>query len=120
VFEVRPDIKYDIYYLYCFDNTNTELINYNIALIPDFKTSVMMNYLFRNIKENSNIDLIEESDTEEEFENIDVNKFVNLYKKITMKCSYSYKFKKWFPVSVANNADEIVSLQQLSNYKIFV
>ena len=38
-----------------------------------------MNSIFRNIKENQNLDL-EESDSEDEFENIDVDKFVNLKK----------------------------------------
>ena len=33
-----------------------------------------MNDLFRNIKENSNLDLLEESDDEDEFENISRNK----------------------------------------------
>ena len=37
-----------------------------------------MNSLFRNIKENGNLDLLEESDDEEEFENIALDKFVYL------------------------------------------
>ena len=35
-----------------------------------------MNTLFRNIKENQNLDALEESDDEEEFENISLDKFV--------------------------------------------
>ena len=34
------------------------------------KQVLMMNSLFRTIKENNNLDLLEESDDEEEFENI--------------------------------------------------
>ena len=50
---------------------NTSLYNnkeeyVDVALIPDFNTSVMMNKLFRNIKENSNLDALEESDDEAE------------------------------------------------------
>ena len=37
-----------------------------------------MNELFRNIKENSNLDLLEESDDEEEFENVNPDKYVYL------------------------------------------
>jgi superfamily II DNA/RNA helicase len=40
---------------------------YDVAFIPDYSTSVMMNKLFRNIKENQNLDALEESDDEEEF-----------------------------------------------------
>ena len=35
-----------------------------------------MNSLFRTIKENENLDSLEESDDEEEFENSNVDKFV--------------------------------------------
>ena len=35
-----------------------------------------MNKLFRNIKENNNLDLLEESDSEDEFENIQLDKYV--------------------------------------------
>ena len=42
----------DIYHL-SYYNEQTKLICYhNIAMIPDYKTSVMMNALFRDIKEN--------------------------------------------------------------------
>ena len=53
----------------------------------------MMNTLFRDIKENRNLD-VEESDDEEEFENISLDKFVNLDKKyivnvyITLNLNY--------------------------------
>ena len=41
-----------------------------------------MNSLFRNIKENRNLDLLEESDDEEEFENTSLDKFVDLDKEL--------------------------------------
>lgn len=110
VFQIRPDIQNDIYYLYC-KKENGELINYDIALIPDFNTSVMMNNLFRNIKENSNLDLLEESDDEEEFENENKDKFVFLDKTIDMICNYNYKFKKWIPIKVIDDRNK-------NNYKI--
>ena len=67
IFNVKPDIQYDIYQLYIENNEY-----YDVAYIPDFKTSVMMNTIFRDIKENRNLDLLEESDNEDEFENDDV------------------------------------------------
>ena len=98
IFQIRPDIQNDIYHLYCIDNADSKLINHDIAFIPDYKTSVMMNKLFRNIKENINLDLLEESDDEEEFENEKEDRFVFLEKKIDMVCGYNYKFKKWYPI----------------------
>jgi hypothetical protein len=95
-FMIVPDIQNDIYNLYNINN-NTY---YDVALIPDYKTSVMMNNLFRNIKENINLDLLEESDDEEEFENSKMDKFVDLKKRIKMNCVFNYKFKKWCPISI--------------------
>ena len=57
-----------------------------------------MNKLFRNIKENDNLDTLEESDDEEEFENISLDKYVDLNKKYIMKCEYNFSFKKWVPL----------------------
>ena len=108
VFYVKPDIQNDIYYLYhVTDNIDTNstcfsMISKDIAHIPDYKTSVFMNKLFRNIKENHNLDSLEESDEEEEFENIQIDKFVDLSKILKMRCSFNYKFKKWVPVQILN------------------
>ena len=96
VFKVKPDIQNDIYHLYCMEN-NKE-IYYNIAYIPDYKTSVMMNKLFRNIKENDNLDLLEESDDEEEFQNENIDRFVDMNKSYLMICKFNHKFKKWYPI----------------------
>ena len=103
-FTVRADLQNDVYHLY---NLNDDDANANsneplIASIPDYKTSVMMNSLFRNIKENKSLDALEESDDEDEFENINLDKFVDLSKKIKMKCVYNYKFKKWTPIAQMN------------------
>ena len=109
VFKVRPDIKNDIYHLFTYCTTMThssteEAENYyDVAYIPDYKTSVMMNKLFRNIKENANLDALEESDDEEEFENDREDKFVYLERTYDMICQYNNKFKKWTPIEVAKN-----------------
>ena len=99
-FFIKPDLQNDIYYLYQNSTTNFDVISKEIAHIPDYKTSVLMNKLFRNIKENINLDSLEESDEEDEFENIQIDKFVDLNKIIKMRCIFNYKFKKWVPVSV--------------------
>jgi hypothetical protein len=105
IFIVSADIQNDIYNLIDPDAANDDLSNYDydisnklIASIPDYKTSVFMNALFRNIKENKSLDALEESDDEDEFENTNIDKFVDLTKKIKMKCVFNYKFKKWTPI----------------------
>lgn len=107
IFIVRADLQNDVYHLSNLhdddDNSSANSSNEQlIASIPDYKTSVMMNSLFRNIKENKSLDALEESDDEDEFENINIDKFVDLSKKIKMKCVYNYKFKKWTPISQVN------------------
>jgi hypothetical protein len=79
IFKIKPDIQNDIYQLYCLNEENNE-IYYDTAFIPDFNTSVMMNKLFRKIKENDRLDALEESDDEEEFENENEDRFVYLDK----------------------------------------
>lgn len=103
IFIVSADIQNDIYHLVDPDSNSAPSSNYHlVASIPDYKTSVMMNSLFRNIKENNYLDALEESDDEEEFENINIDKFVDLTKQIKMKCVYNYKFKKWTPIECVN------------------
>jgi hypothetical protein len=94
IFKVVPDIQADIYYLV--DENGKR----NVAYIPNYETSVMMNKLFRTIKENANLDALEESDDEEEFENSQLDKFVFLDKSYKMSCTYNHKFKKWIPTKV--------------------
>ena len=122
VFNIKPDIQNDIYNLYCIENHKE--VFYNIAYIPDYKTSVMMNKLFRNIKENDNLDLLEESDDEEEFQNENIDRFVDMHKSFLFVCKYNYKFKKWFPVKLFDRAnckikmeDILVKKEELINYE---
>jgi len=95
IFTCKPDIQNDIYHLYTLNNEYVGL-----AAIPDYKTSVMMNNLFRIIKENNDLDALEESDDEEEFENADIDKFVYLDKSYKMVCNFNNKFKKWVPIKI--------------------
>ena len=114
VFQIKPEIQNDIYYLYCYDINTQSLVHYNIAYIPDFKTSVMMNKLFRNIKENNNLDTLEESDDENEFENEKEDRYVYLDREFNMLCSYNYKFKKWVPLKLADKNMKIINFNELS------
>ncbi len=111
IFKITADIEPDIYNLFVINNGIEKF--YDLAFIPDYKTSVKLNNLFRNIKENCNLDAIEESDDEEEFENKKEDKFVYLDRSFKMVCEYNYKFKRWCPTNLAQETDEIISLNQL-------
>lgn len=92
VLTCKPDIQNDIYHLYDGDNY------VGLAGVPDYNTSKMLNKLFRTIKENDDLDALELSDDEDEFENVNLDKFVFLDKSYKMSCIFNYKFKKWVPI----------------------
>jgi hypothetical protein len=73
--------------------------NTMIAHIPNYKTSVMMNSIFRNIKENRNLDALEESDDEDEISDPG-KKLVDLDKCVKMECAFNLRFKRWHPIAV--------------------
>ena len=102
-FNVKATPNNDIYNLYCY---NQDAKEYGVAMIPSYKSSVMMNSLFRTIKENANLDLLEESDDEEEFQNNNEHKFVDLNKCYIMKCVYLKRFRKWQPIEVFKEKDK--------------
>ena len=113
IFKIMAGIEPDIYNLFISKNGNEEY--YDIAFVPDYKTSVMMNKLFRNIKENENLDAIEESDDESDFEDVREDKYVYLDRSFNIKCEYNYKFKRWVPICLASENDKIISSSQLTN-----
>lgn len=116
-FRVVADVQYDIYHLYAKgggrDHSHEESYTYyGIACIPSYECSVMMNRLFRNIRENENIDYIEESDTEEDFENLDCCRYVDLNKELFMECTFHEKFRKWQPI-VESSREKVVRIEKL-------
>ena len=124
VFRVTADLEPDIYNLLAKkgegDGQDEDKDNYEIydtVAISTYNASVMMNKLFRNIKENDNLDALEESDDESEFENTNEDKFVYLKRAFNMRCTYNAKFRKWLPVSLANSSDTVVHWNQLANIK---
>lgn len=132
VFLVKACVEPDTYSLFANDNSRnayvTENANYhgnsghanetyescqygkmrkiNVALIPSYNDSVRMNMLFRNIKENISIDAIEESDDEDDFQNIDPNKYLLPDIEYKMYCYFSRTHNKWIPEAIAS--DDVV------------
>jgi hypothetical protein len=127
IFRVMADLQYDIYHLYARGEAvvkskicageavvkSTENIYYDVAYIPNYQKSVFMNGLFRNIRENKNLDYIEESDDEDEFENTRLDKHVDLTKEVLMECSFHTKFKRWVPIRVAEKREKPVPIHKL-------
>jgi hypothetical protein len=93
-FWVTADLQSDIYHLH--DPQNLYMVDF--AYIPNYRISVFMNNLFRNIKENQNIDAIEESDDEDDFYDTRFDKYVIANKRCFMECVYNKKFKRWMPL----------------------
>jgi len=116
IFNVKPHIQNDIYMLHTYHNSKDDYY-YGLAYIPTCTTSVMMNSIFRNIKENANLDKLEESDSEEEFENDNVDKFVYLDKSCYMVCVYNAKFKKWVPIKLAEKGAKVISQREMEKNK---
>ena len=108
IFNVKPLLGADIYELYSQDTIKP----YGIACVPSYKSSVMLNSIFRHIKENNNLDLLEESD-DEEYENTNISKFVDLDKTYKMRCVYIKKFRKWEPIEVVDSKLAISSYKEI-------
>lgn len=100
-FKITSCINDDLYNLLIDDNGYE--IFYDIALINSYKTSIFMNKLFRNIRENENIDYLEESESEDLFENTNSDKYVYLGKSYLIDCEFNNKFKKWIPINLSKN-----------------
>tara|TARA_Y100000816_G_scaffold199685_1_gene146455 strand:- start:4496 stop:5530 length:1035 start_codon:yes stop_codon:yes gene_type:complete len=119
VFRVRPSISEDVYSLFTYDESqpNRELFH-GYAGIQNYKTSVFMNKIFRIIKENDNLDLLEQSDDEDEFENIDTDKYVKLDKYVNIVCKYNQNIDKWIPLKIAPRDKKIAMRSQTKSLGI--
>jgi len=119
VFRVTADIQNDVYHLFAYDGKTKEYTYVNIAYIGTRPLSVYMNKLFRNIRENDNVDYGEESEDEDTFQNVNPDKYVDLKKEYKMSCVFNNKFKKWVPDHVVDsrcvNINDLL-FQNQSNY----
>lgn len=123
-FIVRPNIQNDIYELFVLPSAAAssrggrfEYVFHNFAHIPGYKTSVMMNRMFRNITENERLDTMEESEDETEFENTEPDKYVTLTKEYRMTCRFNKRFCRWVPIELAPKND-IITDNQVKQHEI--
>jgi len=116
VFQVTADIQFDIYHLFTYGK-NKVPVYYNVAYVPNYKSSCFLNGVFRKIRENKNLDYIEESDDEDDFQNMDEDKYVDINKVVLMECTFSQKFKRWIPTKLVDNGSRVVHMSKLArNY----
>lgn len=113
VFNVKADPQLDLYHLYAFSGGIEGGVYCGLAGVQSYKTSVFMNRLFRRIRENENLDLAEESEEEEDFENMDANKFVYLDRTIPIECIFNMKHRKWIPTRLASKEDKVIHIEKL-------
>lgn len=107
---VRPALQQDIYHLYTSDNRKHRLP----AAVQDYETSVLLNKSFRTIKENANLDTLEESDDDADFEDVRPDKYVDLKKYIAYICEYVPRFGKWQPIQRAEHLRKLTSSRELA------
>lgn len=112
IFRVKATIQADVYSIFCFEHGKAPPKPYGSAAVSSYKQSVMMNSLFRTIKENRNLDLLEESDDEEEFEDVSEDKYVDLKKQLVMRCVYNRRFRKWEPIEVIKEKTKIATRRE--------
>ena len=58
------------------------------------------------------MDRLEESDDDDEFENINEDKFVNLNKCLIMRCVYSRRFRKWQPIGTITDKVKLTTRRE--------
>jgi hypothetical protein len=120
VFNVTADPQLDLYHLYAYGGggSRNEPVYCGLACVQSLKTSVFMNKLFRRIRENDNLDLAEESEDDDDFENTDTHKYVNLDAIIPIECAFNQKHKKWMPVCLANKNEKVIHIEKLVAYPL--
>ena len=110
-FKVVAENQNDIYSLFYYDYGEKY---YDSAYVSNYENSVFLNSLFRKIKENVDLDALEESDEEQEFENINEDKYIK-NKTFLMDCKYIKKFKKWEPFRLSKQR-KLITFKELNNF----
>jgi hypothetical protein len=110
VLDVKAELPPDSYSLYGLREGIEGKRYVGRAQIPSYQCSKMMNTLFRNMRENADIDLIEESEDEDDFQDIREDKFVNTDKVIRMVFDYCPKTRKYIPIGIADSTASTLSV----------
>ena len=87
---VRCESSHDTYSFYD-ERTKTR----KTLCVPTFQNSVMLNSIFRNYKENSNLDTMEESDSDDDFEDMSDDKYSRVGEERSISCMYNNELSGW-------------------------
>ena len=68
---------------------------------------------FKWVINNNIIDYIEESDDEEDFQDVNPFKYVDVNKELHMIFEFNHKFKRWCPTGIARQGDRIIHIGKL-------
>jgi len=116
VFLVKANQEPDSYTLFGLDKKLGRRKYAGKAIVFTYKQSKKLNSIFRIIRENDDIDLIEESEDEDTFEDISEHKFIKSHVYIKMHCKYNQKFRKWELLSVATNNTECSDILAVESF----
>jgi hypothetical protein len=105
LFIVCPQFRVDTYTLRC---PITNVVEPEPAHVGDYKTSVLLNSIFRTVRENASLDAAEESEDEEVFQasqQMHIEGYISPSSppEKVMICTYNYKFKRWVPLRLGPN-----------------
>jgi hypothetical protein len=93
---------------------------YQYALVPDYRTSILLNTLFRNVPANQNLDVIEDSDDESDDPCLDSRQIgkgqrtssgqlipenTDLERTLLMECEFDWLRKQWIPHTLVTNVN---------------
>ena len=104
VLEVRARTQNDVYELLCADGSLV-----GAAAVPSYARSVQLNKIFRNIRENDNLDLLEESEDEDTFQCAEPDCYVDLGKAVRMVCKRVPRYSRLEPVAIAADTAPLAS-----------
>ena len=104
LFMVCPQPLVDTYTLRC---PVSNVVEPEPAHVGDYKTSVLLNSIFRTVRENASLDAAEESEDEEVFQashQMHIHGYISSSTppERPMICTYNYKFKRWVPIRLVS------------------
>jgi hypothetical protein len=104
LFMVSPQPLVDTYTLRC---PISNVVEPEPAHVGDYKTSVLLNSIFRTVRENASLDAAEESEDEEVFQasqQMHIEGYISSSSppERAMICTYNYKFKRWVPLRLGS------------------
>ena len=110
---VEASTDHDTYMLYAEERNGNRI---GVADLPSYEDSIRLNSLFRNVRENTNLDWAEDSEDEDVFEDISAEKWIRVGSRLPMVCVKHRGRRGWTPIEVAHSSS--IHLYQKPNETI--